>query len=50
MNEWAMLIGMFIAFIVGFVCYGKGYSDGRDKNDEDIEKMLIRAIKKSKED
>lgn len=50
MNEWAIVVGGIAWMIWGGICYYKGYSEGIKKKDEDIEIMLNKAIKKSKED
>lgn len=49
MDGWGFAIGTIICFIVGGISYAKGIEDGFEKKNQDIEKMLDRAIKRAKE-
>lgn len=48
-SEFTMVGGMIMAFIIGFLCYAKGINDGLDKKDDDIEKIIIKALKRFSE-
>ena len=50
MNDWSMLLGALVCFVTGFICYIKGFDDGLDINDEDIEKIITKALKRYKEE
>lgn len=49
MNDWSILISVIITVGWGLVAYRKGFNDGRDRQDEDIERIIVKALKKYKE-
>jgi len=46
MSDWVMLIYVAITIVWGIVGYVKGFDDGRKKQDEDIENIIVKAFKK----
>lgn len=41
---------MIVGFAIYLLSYGKGHSDGYEKKDKDIEKMIVTALKKFNEE
>lgn len=50
MNEYVIFGTVIIVLAHGGMTYYFGYSEGLKKKDEDIEKMLDKAIKRAKGD